>query len=149
MFILASLQVLAGILRPHVPGPGEEKSTVRSAWEMGHRISGLALLACGFWQMREGILLYAKKYSVSSSDENKLATAYWVWIAIMTAAILLGLVSLLTGKRDEAGNPEGVSGAQAAVSIREGEREGGTEVRNKEPGEEVNIAESKKSSQSA
>ena len=123
MFILATLQMLAGILRPHVPGSGEQKSLVRKAWEMGHRISGICLLACGFWQMREGIYLFAQKYSVSVEDEDKVAIAYWVWIGIMTAAILLGVASKL-GKNEEPGDQQAPSGNetnQSNVSLREGE----------------------------
>ena len=101
MFIIASLQVLGGMIRPHTPGPGEEKAPVRKAWEMGHRISGLALLACGFWQMREGIALFAEKYSVSTDNEDKLAIAYWVWIGIMSAAILLGVATKLFSGEEE------------------------------------------------
>lgn len=130
MFILASLQVLAGILRPHTPNQGEEKSPARSAWEMGHRISGIALLACGFWQMREGIALYAQKYSVSTEDEDKVVIAYWVWIGIMTALILLGLVSKLLASKGEEPTPQAPS-SEPGVSGRQGEEgeEGGTELR--------------------
>ena len=129
MFILASIQMIAGILRPHVPGPGEEKSSVRKAWEMGHRISGIALLACGFWQMREGIYLFAQKYPISVENEDKVAIAYWVWIGIMTATILLGVASKL-GSKEEPGSqqaPAGYEVQQSNISVREGED--GTEVR--------------------
>jgi hypothetical protein len=93
MFVIASLQVIGGIVRPHAPKSGDEKAPARKAWEMGHRIAGLALLLCGVWQMREGIALFATKYSVSSDNEDKLAIAYWVWIGIMIAVILLGAVT--------------------------------------------------------
>lgn len=128
MFVLASLQVLAGMIRPHVPGPGEEKSSVRQAWEMGHRVTGLVLLGCGFWQMREGISLFAQKYSVSAENENKLAIAYWVWIALMSALILLGLASKLANSGEEnVTSPQAAAAANPEVSVREGE--GGTELR--------------------
>jgi len=120
MFVLASLQVLAGMLRPHVPGPGEEKSSVRQAWEMGHRVTGLVLLGCGFWQMREGISLFAQKYSVTAENEDKLAIVYWVWIALMSALILLGLASKLANSGEEnVTSPQ--AAANAEVSVREGE----------------------------
>jgi len=90
MFIMAAFQVSGGVFRPHVPEEGQEKSVVRKSWEVGHRVLGVTLLACGFWQMREGIALYAIKYSVSESGEGSLGIAYWVWIGIMTALIVLG-----------------------------------------------------------
>ncbi|KAL7541591.1 hypothetical protein ACHAWF_006979 [Thalassiosira exigua] len=89
MFIMASAQVAGGIFRPHLPAPDsvEEKTSVRKAWEVGHRVMGVTLLACGFWQMSSGVDLYSIKYSV---DEDKLMIAYWVWIGIMTAVIVVG-----------------------------------------------------------
>jgi Na+/melibiose symporter-like transporter len=99
IFIIASVQMLAGILRPHAT-PGEEKKPVRSAWEWGHRILGIALLACGFYQMQSGILLYLLKYSVGTDTQNKLAIAYWVWIGLMTAIIVIGLVKRSVTKED-------------------------------------------------
>jgi len=90
MFILAFFQVSGGVFRPHVPEAGEEKSLIRKGWEVGHRVLGVALLACGFWQMFEGIELYAIKYSLSESSENSLGIAYWVWIGVMSALIVVG-----------------------------------------------------------
>lgn len=92
MFILAFAQVLGGAFRPHLPAPdsGEEKTTVRQGWEVGHRAVGVALLACGFWQMSEGIVLFSSKYSVSSGNEDSVTIAYWVWIGVMAAIIVLG-----------------------------------------------------------
>lgn len=90
MFIMAFFQVSGGMFRPHNPAPGEEKELIRKAWEIGHRVMGVTLLACGFWQMYEGIRLYSIKYSVSESNEDALYIAYWVWIGIMTALIVLG-----------------------------------------------------------
>lgn len=92
MFILATFQVVGGALRPHVPAPDseEEKTQVRKMWEVGHRVFGAALLACGFWQMSKGIELFAIKYSVSEDNENALTIAYWVWTGVMAAIIVLG-----------------------------------------------------------
>lgn len=104
MFVIASIQVLGGMIRPHAPELGEEKAPICKAWEMGHRIAGLALLVCGIWQMREGIALFAAKYSVSAENEDKVAIAYWVWIVIMIAVILLGAVTKFTPQNKETGN---------------------------------------------
>jgi hypothetical protein len=75
IFIMTTLQVMGGIFRPHLPPPGsvdEEKTTVRKGWEGGHRLSGVALLTCGFWQMQEGLKLYVIKYTVSEDIESKV-----------------------------------------------------------------------------
>ena len=91
MFIMVALQVLGGGLRPHVPAQGEEKTTVRKGWEIGHRVLGLTLLACGFWQMYAGIQLYAIKYGgVGSSEERAVTRTYWVWIAFDCALLVIG-----------------------------------------------------------
>jgi hypothetical protein len=94
MFILTTLQVVSGVLRPHLPPPesvDEEKTIVRKGWEGGHRLLGVGLLACGFWQMQDGIKLYVMKYSISVDNESKVVIAYWVWIGLMTATIILGI----------------------------------------------------------
>merc|ERR1712037_96111 len=63
---------------------------LRRGFEIGHRVLGVSLLACGFWQMYEGIQLYANKYTVSQGNENTVEIAYWVWIALMSAIIVFG-----------------------------------------------------------
>jgi len=100
MFIMASVQVIGGAARPHQPAPDsdEEKTQVRKSWEVGHRVLGVALLACAFWQMDAGIKLFSQKYSVSESDNDKLNIAYWVWIGVMTAVIVIGGVFKLRNK---------------------------------------------------
>eukprot|EP00584_Thalassiosira_punctigera_P010917 CAMPEP_0172547466 /NCGR_PEP_ID=MMETSP1067-20121228/16995_1 /TAXON_ID=265564 ORGANISM="Thalassiosira punctigera, Strain Tpunct2005C2" /NCGR_SAMPLE_ID=MMETSP1067 /ASSEMBLY_ACC=CAM_ASM_000444 /LENGTH=829 /DNA_ID=CAMNT_0013334551 /DNA_START=42 /DNA_END=2531 /DNA_ORIENTATION=+ len=89
MLIMASGQIFGGVIRPHNPAPGEGKTSVRKGWEVGHRILGVALLACGFWQMGNGIEQYANKYSVGESHE-KLSIAYWVWIGFMSSVMVVG-----------------------------------------------------------
>ena len=90
MFIMSIFQVVGGVLRPHTPDSGEVKTHARKGWEIGHRLLGTSLLACGFWQMQEGIKLYSIKYSVDGSDRDKVLTAYWVWIGIMIAIMVIG-----------------------------------------------------------
>ena len=105
MFIMAFVQVLGGIVRPHLPNSDDtEKSSQRKGWEIGHRLLGVSLLACGFWQMQEGIQLYAIIFSVDENSENGVTIAYWVWIGIMSAIIVLGAVLRLK-KQDDAEAP--------------------------------------------
>ena len=85
------MMVVGGVFRPHLPPPqsGEKKSKKRQAWEIGHRVKGLLLLAIGFWQMWSGIKWYSYKYGVDGSD---VLIAYWVWIGLMIALIVTGFV---------------------------------------------------------
>lgn len=110
MFIIASVQVLWGAARPHLPGPdsGDEKTTIRKVWEIKHRLTGTVLLACGFWQMSAGIKLFAIKYSgVGSVEEQGVTIAYWIWIGVEVALLFIGGVYLKLLKKpveDEGGN---------------------------------------------
>jgi len=99
MFVMLSVQVLGGALRPHLPAPdsNEEKTGVWKGWETTHRVLGVTLLACGFWQMSKGIELYAIKYSVSQTDEKAVTIAYWVSSGVMIALIILGGAFKLRG----------------------------------------------------
>lgn len=93
MFIIASVQVLWGAARPHLPEPdsGDEKTTIRKVWEIKHRLTGTVLLACGFWQMSAGIKLYAGKFNgVGRVQEQGVTIFYWIWIGIEVALLLIG-----------------------------------------------------------
>ena len=115
MFILTTFQVMGGVFRPHLPETGlvGKKTNVRKGWEGGHRLFGAALLACGFWQMSDGIKLFSKKYSVSESNEAKVCIAYWVWIGVVSATIVLGIWHSKVRK----GIPNDPSKASRAVDV--------------------------------
>jgi len=68
MFIIAGLQVLGGAARPRVPAPEQDKTAIRKAWEFQHRLTGVVLLACGFWQMSAGIKLFANKFGTQETQ---------------------------------------------------------------------------------
>jgi hypothetical protein len=115
MFILTTLQVLGGMFRPHlpIPGSGEKKTNVRRSWEGGHRLIGVALLACGFWQMYDGIEIFSKKFEVDESIEERICIAYLVWIGITIATIVLGIWY----SRVRKGNPNDPGKASPAVDV--------------------------------
>jgi hypothetical protein len=122
MFISTTLQVLGGIFHPKLPVPdsGEEKTFFRKIWEGKHRFFGAALLACGFWEMSDGIRLFSIKYYVSEISESKVCIAYWVWIGIMTASVVLGLwhSKIRKGKpSDPKYVPPAVEGTDSTVVI--------------------------------
>jgi len=103
MFIIASVQVLWGAARPHLPAPdsGEEKTAIRKVWEFKHRLTGTTLLACGFWQMSAGIKLFAGKYGgAGSTQEQGVTIAYWVIIGVDVALLLIGGVYFKFLKKD-------------------------------------------------
>ena len=117
MFIIASVQVLWGAVRPHLPESGEEKTTIRKVWEIKHRFTGTVLLACAFWQMYAGIKLYAIKYGgVGSVQEQGVTIAYWIWIGLEVALLLAGGVyfKLLKSLHEEDGH-DGAKAASDAV----------------------------------
>mmetsp|Transcript_1450 Transcript_1450/g.2945 ORF Transcript_1450/g.2945 Transcript_1450/m.2945 type:complete len:117 (+) Transcript_1450:2112-2462(+) len=41
---------------------------IRKAWEFQHRLTGVVLLACGFWQMSAGIKLFANKFGTQETQ---------------------------------------------------------------------------------
>lgn len=90
MFVAATAQMINGVKRPATPAPGAKAPPVRKGWEVGHRVLGVGLLASGFWEMGDGIRLFAMKYSVSEGVEGKLTVAYWVWGGAMAALIFFG-----------------------------------------------------------
>ena len=93
MFIIVTVQVLWGAVRPHLPEPdsGDEKTSIRKVWEIKHRFTGTVLLACGFWQMYAGIKLFAIKYGgVGSVKEQGVTLAYWIWVGVEVALLLFG-----------------------------------------------------------
>ena len=50
-----------------------EKSTVRTLWEYGHRIVGTAVLAMAWWQVQDGLGLFAQRFS----DASDLTPVFW------------------------------------------------------------------------
>ena len=89
MIELSCLQVLGGVIRPHLPPPGsgDKKTKFRQVWEIAHRVMGTLMLALGFWLMYSGIQWYSFKYNV---DLSAWLIAYWVWIGLMAALFFVG-----------------------------------------------------------
>jgi len=95
----ATIQVLAGIFRPH-PEKGEKPKTVkevvvrnlngvkigsiRAIWEASHKLIGFATLALALWQMQSGIKLLKEKYGT----KNYLVP-YWIWIIVLFTCLLI------------------------------------------------------------
>ena len=78
VFILACVQVVGGILRPHV---GEPKTHKRIKWEYFHKTSGVLILILSIYQIFTGLNYYVLYYSVWNWSP--------VYIAWIVALVLL------------------------------------------------------------
>lgn len=83
VFVLASAQVIGGLLRPHIDHGETPVSTRRRAWKYGHRITGVALLGMGIYQIFSGFGLYAEKYNVPN-----YSWTFGVWLGIMVLVVV-------------------------------------------------------------
>jgi len=116
IFIIVLFQVAGGALRPHLPEaakadpakdveeaaeeadanetpPSEEKSKKRTAWELGHRLIGAALLGMGMYNGYSGPLLYAARGLVESADGWLIA--WWTWLgALLGIAAIVKIMSM-------------------------------------------------------
>jgi hypothetical protein len=103
IFILAILQAMGGLLRPHLPAkPDEEaptnsppeKSGVRKSWEIGHRVFGLAIVGMCWYQVQLGIMTYHEIWGIQSEEPAAL-TAFWVIVASISIVAIIGFLSTL------------------------------------------------------
>lgn len=118
IFILAFGQALGGALRPHAPhapakseeapeeSPEEangksskpeatddetpEKTIVRYAWEIGHRVIGLGLLGLCWYQVQLGVKTYADFFN--DGDADTMLAALWAIIGSLGGIMLIGYV---------------------------------------------------------
>jgi hypothetical protein len=94
---LATLQVVAGALRPHPDKLDEPKTvpqvvtnwfgrakagSVRATWEASHKFVGFGLVALSLWQMQSGLKLWVAKYGTSD-----YLLPFWDWIICLFIAI--------------------------------------------------------------
>lgn len=92
IFLATLAQGVNGLLRPHVPHPepaDEEdvdedkgappKTSARVAWEYGHRILGVVLLAVAWWQVQSGIELYSDIFV--ATDRRPL---FWAVVLVLS-----------------------------------------------------------------
>jgi hypothetical protein len=100
VFIVALFQAIGGLLRPHVPEKKEpdeeggeqapeEKSGARKAWEIGHRVLGLALLALCWYQVQLGIKTYNFIWDNGENDKSALK-AFWIVVGTLAVGSIGG-----------------------------------------------------------
>jgi hypothetical protein len=110
LYILMTLQVISGLIRPS-PSPqkgrlhsdveetshnetdlesdGKEivkKSRKRTIWESGHKVLGLVMIALILFTLKSGLDKYEDRYG----EQQVLSVIYWVWFVFKL--FLLGLV---------------------------------------------------------
>jgi len=114
ILVLTVLQVMNGFLRPHAPGPHaavakqdnvevvevvegtedsdkgnsegvEEKTKVRSIWEVMHRLMGVTTLVMAWYNCSSGINLYEGRYPM---DMN-LTLVFWIIVGVIAGGTLL------------------------------------------------------------
>lgn len=104
IMIMVCVQVLMGLLRPHLPHakepeednlerdgeaaencaekkqPTPKKSLKRLAFEILHRLLGFTLLGFAWWQVANGLGLYSLYFS-----EKNLSNIFWVIVGALSA----------------------------------------------------------------
>ncbi|KAL3918596.1 MAG: hypothetical protein SGILL_004159 [Bacillariaceae sp.] len=91
IFIIAIVQALMGIFRPHATEPGETKSTVRYAWEISHRVLGFACLFMAIYQVQSGIKIYQR---IFTGEAEYALIVFWTIIVAIFGACFSGLVAI-------------------------------------------------------
>ena len=88
IFIFCLLQVLGGIYRAPAPGKKEDgtpedKLPIRIFWELGHKLVGAGLLGMAWWQVQDGLGLYAERHA-----ETDFTLAFWAVVIVLSVVIL-------------------------------------------------------------
>lgn len=109
-FILVTLQVGFALFRPSAPHPHppksadddengfetnakakEQKTSLRSSWEILHRVTALVILCCGLYQMISGLEKYQDDY-----DKQSWVLPFWIVAGIFW--FVLGVLVLVSKK---------------------------------------------------
>ena len=61
----------------------EEKSLVRKVWEVLHRLLGLTLLGFTWWQVQDGLGLFAFRF-----QEDNLDTVFWIVVSSLSGSLV-------------------------------------------------------------
>jgi hypothetical protein len=102
IFVLALLQAIGGIFRPHVhanksdlldeenakEAPVVSKSSSRVFWEYGHKGMGIGILALCWYQVQLGIKTYSNIFN--AGDTGAMLPAFWAVAGTLGAMILAG-----------------------------------------------------------
>ena len=111
IFVLALVQAINGLLRPHLPekkDPSdaekqeseEEKSTNRKWWEVGHRLLGIFLLGLCWYQIQLGIKRYNVLYN-GGDTESTVLTIFWAVISTFGFIFVVGSLMKILKRNEE------------------------------------------------
>jgi len=81
IFILALVQLLNGILRPHVGGD-HGVTPIRRKWQILHKCLGSAIVILSVYNIKTGLDYYSLRYSTWNWNP-----VYLAWIAIVAVMI--------------------------------------------------------------
>mmetsp|Transcript_5267 Transcript_5267/g.9346 ORF Transcript_5267/g.9346 Transcript_5267/m.9346 type:complete len:1208 (+) Transcript_5267:170-3793(+) len=106
VFILALIQGIGGVMRPHLPhknddGTFEPKTGIRTAWEFVHKGSGVAILAMAWYQCHSGLVLYAQIFAA----EDRTG-AFWGVTGTISAIVVGGALTRFCLPGKEAGGKD-------------------------------------------
>merc|ERR1719499_290659 len=89
--VLALLQGIGGVYRPHKPADGEKPSRARTSFRIGHRILGIGLILFGLMQTAGGVFYCRELYGVRPT------LLLGVFGALVAASVLFGLCGCVRG----------------------------------------------------
>jgi Eukaryotic cytochrome b561 len=99
LLCVSAFQVMNGFLRPPVERKDPTRNlspqeiflgilpiprTPREAWHSIHRISGLAAIAIGVYQLQSGLTLYAQRFQTTS-----MVSYYWMYVGIFVISLVV------------------------------------------------------------
>jgi len=99
VFVLVLVQLGNGQFRPNTPGKGEDKTRIRSSWEILHRVLGISLLAASWYQVQSGLQIYQTLFVDSATN---LSSIFWGIVGAISGLIALGFVVIqIKGDKDD------------------------------------------------
>jgi len=102
VFAFVLFQSFSGQFRPHVPEKDEDKTCIRSSWEIIHRVLGISILAVSWYQVESGIKIYQTLFVDSATN---LSATFWGIVGTISGLIALGFLVIQTnGHKDDNGD---------------------------------------------
>jgi len=98
VFTFVLFQSFSGQFRPHVPEKDEDKSCIRSSWEIIHRVLGISILAVSWYQVESGIKIYQALFVDSTTN---LSAIFWGIVGAISGLITMGFAVIqIHGHKD-------------------------------------------------
>jgi hypothetical protein len=97
--IVAVVQALLGIFRPHVPEEGEEPTMKRKLWEVAHKVLGYSCLGMAIYQVQSGIKIYSDDFG----EGEVWLPVFWALICGIGGGTAVGVITLKCTKKPATG----------------------------------------------